>query len=178
MSAATHGQRQHLHKSVECCLTSLLLQKKMSTVLTCGVQRLDALLHVVKGHCPQHPNADDPPSPTMHTVGRHGCLGHITVLVEDASLICLTDQLGSAGAALGGIEGLQRVVELGVIEITRQASRGLRVGVRCTARAGCPPHVVCTAGCKAVSMQWWWNMCTCAHYTCMQSIELGRQYVF
>lgn len=91
----------------------------------------------------------------MHAVGRHGRLGHITVLVEDASLIRLTDQLGSAGAALGSIEGLLGMVELGVIEFTGQAAWGLRVGMGGSAGTGCPPHVVCTAECKAVSMQQW-----------------------
>ena len=60
----------------------------------------------------------------MHAICRHGCFGHIAVLVEDAPLICLTDQLSSTGAALGSIEGLQRVVELGIVKVTRETAWG------------------------------------------------------
>ena len=119
--------------------------KPWALVLTCRVQRLDTLLHVVKGHLPQHSDADDPPSSTMHAVCGHGGLGHVTILVEDAPLIALADQLGSAGAALGGIEGLQRVVELGIVKVTGETAGGPRIGMGCTPGAGSPPHVICTA---------------------------------
>ncbi len=65
----------------------------------------------------------------MHTVGRHGGFGNITVLVEDTPLISLTDQLGCAGATLGGVEGLQGLVEFGVVELTWEAAGGFWVGV-------------------------------------------------
>lgn len=78
----------------------------------------------------------------MHAVGRHGRLRHIAVLVEDASLVCLTDQLGGAGAALGGVEGLQSLIEFGVVKVAGQAAGGLGVGVRCSPRARSPPHVI------------------------------------
>ncbi len=80
----------------------------------------------------------------MHTVGRHGGFGNITVLVEDTPLISLTDQLGCAGATLGCVEGLQGLVEFGVVELTWEAAGGFWVGVGGPARGGCPPHVICT----------------------------------
>jgi hypothetical protein len=80
----------------------------------------------------------------MHTVGRHGCFGNITVLVEDTPLISLTDQLGCAGAPLRGVEGLQGVVELGVVKFTWEAAGGFWVGVGGPTRGRCPPHVICT----------------------------------
>ena len=133
---------------LSCTYTALeaetVTQQKDMT-LTCRVQGLDTLLHIVKGHLPQHSNTDDPPSSAMHAVCRHGRLRHVAVLVEDASLICLTDQLGSTGTALGGIEGLQRVIELGIVKVTRETAWGLRVGMGCTPGTGGPPHVVCTA---------------------------------
>lgn len=81
----------------------------------------------------------------MHAVSRHGRLGHIAVLVEDATFICLTDQLGGTWAALGGIEGLQRVVELGIVKVTGETAWGRGVGMGCAPGTGRPPHVICRA---------------------------------
>ncbi len=80
----------------------------------------------------------------MHTVGRHGGFGNITVLVEDTPLISFTDELGCAGASLGGVEGLQGLVEFGIVEVTWEAAGGFWVGVGGSSRGGCPPHVICT----------------------------------
>ena len=79
----------------------------------------------------------------MHAVCGHGRLGHITVLVEDSPFVTLTHQLGCARATLGGVEGLQGLIEFGVVKVTGEAPGGFWVGVGGSARTGCPPHVIC-----------------------------------